>query len=356
MTEILSSLYTPHFVRDTCSSFHSRIAWLDHQRIQEFVDTIEINELFDFVYSDTGLSTNCFTSDISFPSIIDEAGFLFLAHAIDFGSGFRPFLHKYRNGQGAWLTIRAGLINLGNRNPTCDSQWLQNLTLEHILEMFDLSYPELIPLAQFILVDLHEIGIQLLQNGYTTPGQFIQTNLHLGAVGLVNLFVSLFPLTFRDEYSLLQNGIPQRICFYKKAQLVVSEIFLRFSSSTAAGEISENFLFPDIDELTGFVDNVVVAMLRRYGIIQCTNELSEKISKEEAIEKGSEEEIALRACGVHGIEVLVKHLNEKLLKGESENRRKVNSQLVCNWFWGGLGKKGENRTYPRHLAPSTSYY
>jgi hypothetical protein len=77
-----------------------------------------------------------FTSEISFPSIYDEAGFLFLAHAIDFGSGFRPLLHKYRNGQGAWLTIRAGLIKLGNMNSTCDSQWLQSLTLSEILEIW----------------------------------------------------------------------------------------------------------------------------------------------------------------------------------------------------------------------------
>jgi hypothetical protein len=132
----IPSLYTPQIVRETCSSFHSKIAWIDHQKIQEFVHTMDLNELFDFVYSDTGLSTNSFTSEISFPSIYDEAGFLFLAHAIDFGSGFRPLLHKYRNGQGAWLTIRAGLIKLGNMNSTCDSQWLQSLTLSEILEIW----------------------------------------------------------------------------------------------------------------------------------------------------------------------------------------------------------------------------
>ena len=339
-------LYTPQIVRDTCSSFHSKMAWIDHQKIDEFIGTMDLNELFDFVYSNSGLSTNSFTSDIPFPSLYDEAGFLFLAHAIDFGSGFRPFLHKYRNGQGAWLTIREGLIQLGNRNPTCDSQWLQQLTFEDILVMFDLSYPELMPLAHYLLNDLHEIGLQLLQNGYTTPGEFIRSNLHLNAIGLVNLFVSLFPLTFRDEY-FLHN---QRISFYKKAQLVVSEIYLRFStSSSSPPEISEKFLFPDINELTGFVDNVVVAMLRRYEMIQCAEELSTKISQEKEIEKGSEEEIALRSCGVHAIEVLVSSLNER-------HERKVNSQLVCNWLWGGLGKKGENRKYPRHLTPSTSYY
>lgn len=317
---------------------------INENNINNFIELFSINLIFDFMLSPIGLSTNSFTSVIPFNSLFDEAGFLFLAHAIDFGSGFRPYLHKYRNGQGAWLTIRDGLIKLGNKNPTCDSLWLKNLTINEIEEFFDLSYPELKLLAQYIHEDLHEIGTVLDLNGYSTPGQFIQSNLHLNACGLVNLFVTYFPLTFRDEYIL--NG--NRICLFKKAQLVVSEIYLKFSPTNPL------FQFNDIDSLTAFVDNVVVAMLRKYEILQCTPELNEKISNEIYIEKGSEEEISLRACGVAAVELIVQKYNEK--QKQQSNERFVNSQIVCNWLWGCLGKDGENRKFPRHLAPSTSYY
>jgi hypothetical protein len=59
--------------------------------------------------------------------------------------------------------------------------------------------------------------------------------------------VEVFPLTFNDEYVV--SG--QKVCFYnKKAQLVMSEIFMRFYKE------DESFNFPDIDNLTSFVDNV----------------------------------------------------------------------------------------------------
>jgi hypothetical protein len=371
--------YTPQLVRESCSLFHSPLAWIDLNAVQEFVDSVDLNEIFSFSCAGASSSTNNFTTEISFPSLYDEAGFIFLAHAIDFGSGYRPYLHKYRHGQGAWLTIREGLIKLGNQNPVCDAIWLSNLTESDIVNLFDLSYPELLPLARFIHEDLQEIGLQLLLNGYSSPGHFLQINLpHLQATSLVNLLVTLFPLTFRDEYHLPDpspapsesNTTPtptQRVCFYKKAQLVVSELSLRFSADGAT--LNATLPFPDIDRLTGFVDNVVVAMLRRYGMIQCSEELCEIISSaaegnasvsesegsEErmprAILKGSEEEIALRACGVHAIELLVEGLNTS-----GKSTQKVNSQLVCNWLWGSVGKAGENRSYPRHLTPSTSFY
>lgn len=342
--------FTPQIVRETCLAFSSPIAFVSESAIDSFVNTFSIDTILDFATSPTGLSTNSFTSVIPFPTLYDEAGFLFLSHAIDFGSGFRKFLHQYRHGQGAWLTIRDGLIKLGNANPICDSIWLKNLSLLQIEEFFDLSFPELKLLAQYIHDDLHEIGTVLDQLGYTTPGQFIQSNLSFQACGLVNLFVHLFPVTFRDEYVVNE----QRVCLFKKAQLVVSEIFLRFSP------LDTSFQFKDINILTAFVDNVVVAMLRKYQIIECVSELNERIENEVYLEKGSEEEVSLRASGIKAVEMIVVKFNQKqkeLQQDESEGKiKEVNSQLVCNWLWGGLGKEGENRKFPRHLSPSTSYY
>jgi hypothetical protein len=103
---------------------------------KKFAESIDVNAVFVFVESSDGLSTNRF-HELSFPTEEDEAGFILIAHALDFGSGFRPQLHKHRGGSGAWLTIRAGLVSLGKENPTCDANWLRSLTRDDIIRHFD---------------------------------------------------------------------------------------------------------------------------------------------------------------------------------------------------------------------------
>lgn len=329
----------PRLVANTCADLKTELSWINDNALQNFALSLNLPEIETFVNSGTGLSTNTFSADISFESAVQESGFIFIAHAIDFGSGFRPILHQYRGGQGAWLTIRAGLIEMGKVSPGLECEWLRSLSLSNIQGFFDLQAEALQPLAQFILDDLHEISLNLISLGYRSPAEFIYSNIHLHACGLVNLFVENFPLTFGDEYVL--KG--QKVCFYKKAQLVVSELFMRFKHDIPA------FDFPDIDELTAFVDNVVVAMLRRYDIVQCSVQIDEMIATQIPLSKGGEEEIALRSASLTAVERIVKTVRE--VRGEN-----INSQRLCNWIWGFLGKDGENRSYPRHLVPTTSFY
>lgn len=80
-------------VRTSCSSFTSQAAWLDEEQSRLFADSLDIEKVIEFSSSAQGLSTNRF-DELEFSSDIDEAGFIMIAHALDFGSGFRPLLHK----------------------------------------------------------------------------------------------------------------------------------------------------------------------------------------------------------------------------------------------------------------------
>ena len=287
-------------VRSSCQAFVSEIACVDEIAIQRFADSINIQDIKRFCFSGDGLSTNRFP-EIEFQSTDDEAGFIFIAHAIDFGSGFRPQLHQSRNGQGAWLTIRAGLVNMGKICSNSNANWLSSLTLEDIKSMFDLTTIHLELLAQYLLDDLHEIGNVLTSLNYSTPGAFIMENVSIGASALVGRFVELFPLCFRDQYTIRE----QEIYFYKKAQLVVSELYMRFAPE------NEMFNFPDIDKLTAFVDNVVVAMMRMTGLTITTPRLTDAISAGAPILKGSEEEVALRSASLTAVSSIVSHLSQR---------------------------------------------
>ena len=331
----------PQHVRESCANFKSSLVSINPDGVNKFVDDIDLSVLNDYVVGDVGLSTNRFDKEIDFSSVDEEAGFILVAHAVDFGSGFRHILHEHRNGAGAWVTIRAGLINLGQANPSCEAQWLAALTLEEIKDMFDLKVESLLLLAKYLQEDLNELGRELIERGFKNPGKFIGSIAEHGASYMVEKLVEFFPLTFKDEYVV--NS--QEVCFYKKAQLVVSEIYMRFYNE------QERYNFVDIDNLTAFVDNVVVAMMRQHECIMvndCT--LTERLNSGIYIDKGSEEEVALRASALTATEHIVILLNKK------HGNKVVNAQRLCNWLWGGLGKHPENRKYPRHLAPSTSFY
>jgi hypothetical protein len=256
-------------------------------------------------------------------------------------------------------------------------------------------------LAQYILADVHEIGGVLISHGYATPGAFVRdvvTRARVkddkvyggtiacgGATALTNALVTLFPLTFRDEYIIVPHqsnsaAQEQRVCFYKKAQLVVSEIHMRFrpkvptAYSHAAADNVDNVLennssiyyFSDVDNLTAFVDNVVVAMMRMAGVVEVTDALATAIANGEYIERGSEEEVALRAAALTAVEMVVSrrcalHVSDVMSGAAADDASapklvRMNAQKLCNWLWGCQGKAGSNRSYPRHLTPSTSFY
>jgi tRNA splicing endonuclease len=358
----------PEKVRISCLLYTSPLVTLNVDALNKFAEDITIKEIHDFVNSSDGLSTNRFDQEISFKSQYEEAGFLVIAHGLDFGSGFRNLLHKHRHGQGAWLTIRAGLVQLGIQDSSCSASWLVSLTLADIQTLFDLkstsdAETDLFPLAEQLYQSLHEFGTNLIELGFSTHGEYIEYKLVEGnysASKLVEYLVTDFPLTFQDEYHIPSHQ--SSIYFYKKAQLVVSEIYMRFHQ----GGINNEFNFADIDSLTSFVDNVVVATMRLTGIILCKDALNEKINKGEYLLKGSEEEIALRATACQATELLVQRLllianlpntnSTTDSNNNNNNTMKVNAQQLCNWLWGCFGKANENRNYPRHLTPSTSFY
>ena len=63
--------------------------------------------------------------------------------------------------------------------------------------------------------------------------------------------------------------------------------------------------FGDLDRLTMFADNLVPHVLRLDGVLWFDPELVARIERGELIEHGSPEEVEIRACAVHAVELLV---------------------------------------------------
>ena len=85
-----------------------------------------------------------------------------------------------------------------------------------------------------------------------------------------------------------------RVPFFKRAQIAAADLAL---AGLAPAE--------DLDRLTLFADNLVPHVLRLDGVLEFDDDLVARIDAEELLEHDSPEEVEIRACALHAVELLV---------------------------------------------------
>jgi hypothetical protein len=143
-----------------------------------------------------------------------------------------------------------------------------------------------------------------------------------------------FP-SFRDESEY--KG--KRIAFYKRAQILVGDLYCAFSGRKWGN-------LKNIDKLTMFADYKVPQILRSYGILEYNEDLSEKLNNREMIISGSEEETEIRANAVWAIE---------FLKGELEKKDINLRSFEVDWFLWNLVQSEHLDLKPYHLTETIFY-
>src|SRR5258706_9283618 len=91
------------------------------------------------------------------------------------------------------------------------------------------------------------------------------------------------------------NGMEVPFC--KRAQLTAADLSIALAGRGLGA-------FTDLDHLTIFADNLVPHVLRVDGILKYDAELEARIDREKLIEVGSAEEVEIRACAVHAVEMM----------------------------------------------------
>ena len=138
---------------------------------------------------------------------------------------------------------------------------------------------------------------------------------------------------FRDVS--LYDG--REVPFLKRAQIAAADL-----NRAGVGD------FHDLDQLTMFADNLVPHVLRLDGVLWFDPELVARIEREELIEHGSPEEVEIRACAVHAVELLV-----AAASAESLPTRPTAAQ-IDEILW-NRGQAPEYKAVPRHRSRSTAY-
>ena len=108
--------------------------------------------------------------------------------------------------------------------------------------------------------------------------------------------------------------------------------------------------FDDLDQLTMFADNLVPHVLRIEGVLEFTPALIDRIEAVEDITIGSPEEIEIRACAVHAVELLTAAVRTRAV----DPRPQITTGSLDNVLW-NTGSEARYKAVPRHRSRCVFY-
>ncbi len=239
--------------------------------------------------------------------------------------------YKGKEFDGAWGMLASIGKAVDNKKPILYPRYLAKISEEDFGKILEGNCE--IPLFQERLKILREIG-QVLNKKY--EGEF--RNLVRAAKGdvvkLVKLIVKEFP-SFND-YAIYKG---KKVYFYKRAQLLVGDIYQSFKGKEYGN-------LKNIKSLTACADYKLPQMLRKFGILEYSKDLAEKVDKKIQIKKGSEEEVEIRANTIWAIELIKKELKKDFPSIDSVH---VNDHL---WL---LSQTKNPKDKPYHLTKTIFY-
>ena len=253
--------------------------------------------------------------DLEGASLEDRAAFSLTLNAINFGSGWFPTLRK-APGMSGFRTVEAGLRAHGPW--TADE--LAAMTAEEIAGAVGQDPGH--ELMGHFAAHLRELGERVQAHGSFLA---LARSGDGSAVALAEELAS-WP-TWRDVSTYDGAEVP----FFKRAQIAAADLAL--AGIAPAG---------DLAALTLFADNLVPHVLRVDGVLEVDPDLVARIESGQLIEHDSPEEVELRACALHAVELLV------------AAHGATTATAVDNTLW-NRGGEPRYKAIPRHRARTTDY-
>jgi hypothetical protein len=246
--------------------------------------------------------------------------FAICMNAINFGSGWWPTVRK-RPGHSGYGTMAAGVEErFASAGPWTAGE-LAAMDAATIAAVVGQD-PEHPLMAQFAAA-LRDVGAHLLAE---------HGGRHLGVVEAASSVPELARLLSGwESFADVSRYEERRIPFFKRAQLAAADLH-------RAGVAD----LPGTERLTAFADNLVPQVLRVDGVLVLAPELAARIEAEELLPHGSPQEVELRACAVHAVELLA-----------AAGRTLAPAEID-----GALWNRGRGRRYksvPRPRSRTTAY-
>lgn len=313
-------------IRTACQRVSREASWvhIDHERLDAYAATIPPH-LNDGAGVDPG-RTRCGSDEAT-------ASFVIALDAINFGSGYFPYIRK-RPGMSGYFTIATSLRDHVDARGPLTTSALRAMDAKQCAQVF----------------------------GQSLDGSLAEELMHLFAAALTHLaehvderhgssFVDLVRSAGRSAAHLVRelDGITEfhdvsryhgfDVPLYKRAQITAFDLGEAFGHS-GVGQ------FDDLDRLTMFADNLVPHVLRVDGVLRFHPELVARIERAEDITSGSEPEVEIRAVALHAVEVLVQRLHA--------SGRTTTSGQLDSWLW-NRGAGDAYKSVPRHRTRCVYY-
>ena len=216
------------------------------------------------------------------------AGYILTLDAINFGSGYFPHLRRRDQRSGYFHVARALKARWERVGPLAPAE-LAQITIPECRAIFD--QPAEGPAGELMglfAAALNAFGRHLLERH---GGDFEQ--LMAAAGGSAERMAGLLAeVPFFDD---VHDYRGLRVPLYKRAQIAGADLHLAVGG------------FHDLERLTVFADNLVPHVLRLDGVLAFDSALAGRIERGELIGSGSEEEVEMRACAVHAVELIKGH-------------------------------------------------
>ena len=273
--------------------------------------------------------------DPTYHFLADEQGtltYLLTLDTINFGSGYFPRLRK-RGTLSGYYTVAVSLKEAFERDGVWDAERLATMTPDRCAAIFGQA-PDF-PLMGLFAQALTDLGHLLLAEYGGQPRALLDA-----AGGSAERLAGL--LTAMPYYRDVSSHDGQPAAFYKRAQLAAADLALALTPPQKGATP----LFHDLDRLTIFADNLVPHVLRVDDVLRYDPDLLARINAAQPIVAGSPEEVEIRACAVHAVE---------LLKAELVQRgRSVTANQLDYYLW-NRGGAPRYKALPRHRIPGVYY-
>jgi NAD(P)-dependent dehydrogenase (short-subunit alcohol dehydrogenase family) len=262
----------------------------------------------------------------------DLIDYVFTVDAMNFGCGFSP-LWKARRSGSTYTAVARMLAELRRSGAALDADFASSATPEKIAVLLKIE-PEF-PLVRMYARSLSELG-RWVKRGFGGY-QALLDSLPEGRRARLLAELLIGNLSCFNDHALYRGAA---VYFYKRAQIVVSDLHLALKSSGSP------FLESEVAELTMFADNLIPHVLRKEGVLVYQAPLLERINRSEILPRGSEEEVELRAAGVASVDALTAALRRR--------GAEVTAAMVDCCLWSS-GQDVRYKSEPRHLVQSFFY-
>ncbi len=242
--------------------------------------------------------------------------------AINFGSGWFPTLRK-RDGRSGYWTVALGLRDRFAARGAWSAAELRALDAATVAATLGQDPGH--ELMGLYARSLNDLGARVEEDH---GGRFLAVAQAAAgsAVALAELLAGWGCFADASPYA------GRRIPFFKRAQIAASDLH-----HAGAADLAR-----DLDRLTMFADNLVPNVLRLDGVLRFNPGFAARVEAGEPIAHDSPEEVEMRACAVHAVELIVRE------------RRDLTAQQVDHLLW-NRGAGARYKAVPRPRSRCTAY-